>query len=192
MPVYLVADDTYCYPGTTVLKNLLDLKEQSELDAYEAEITTQRASEPLPDGAMDHEHYKAIHHHFFQDVYDWAGETRTVGISKGGNEFCQPQFIDAELKKLFAVLAAQDFLADLPADDFSKEAAHFLAELNAIHPFREGNGRAQLSFLTLLADEAGHPLQLDDLDPKRILDATIESFGGSEAPLAAVIRDLIS
>lgn len=190
--MYLVADDTYCYPGTTVLKNLLDLRDQAELDAYEAEITTQRSNEPLPEGNLDHEHYKAIHHHFFQDVYAWAGQIRTVGISKVGNEFCQPQFIEAELQKLFASLAEKSYFEGLSADDFVREAAHFLAELNAIHPFREGNGRAQLSLLTLVAEEAGHPLDMDKLEPARILNATIESFGGSEEPLAAVIRELIA
>ena len=84
--MYEVEDDTYCYPGTTVLKNLLDLKEQAELDAFEAEITVQRASEPMPEGKLDAVHYKAIHRHLFQDVYIWAGKPRTVRISKGGNE----------------------------------------------------------------------------------------------------------
>ncbi len=189
--MYLVADDTYCYPGTKVLKNLLDLTDQNELDAYEAEITTQRSTEPLPDGALDDAHYMAIHHHFFQDVYAWAGEIRTVGISKRSSEFCQPQYIGAELKKLFDALAVANYFQDRTADEFAGEAAHFLAELNAIHPFREGNGRVQLSFLTLLAEQAGHPLNLDQLDPGRILDATIESFGGSEAPLSEAIRELI-
>ena len=83
--MYEVADDTYCYPGTTVLKNLLGLKEQAELDAFEAEITVQRASEPMPEGKLDAVHYKAIHRYLFQDVYIWAGKPRTVRISKGGN-----------------------------------------------------------------------------------------------------------
>jgi cell filamentation protein len=79
----------------------------------------------------------------------------------------------------------------LDADTFAERAAHFLAELNAIHPFREGNGRAQLSFVAALADQAGHPFALERIDPKAMLDATITSFGGSEKPLARLLRGLI-
>jgi cell filamentation protein len=75
--------------------------------------------------------------------------------------------------------------------DFAKQAAHFLAELNAIHPFREGNGRTQLTFLTLLADGAGHPLVLKKMNPERIMRAVITSFGGQEEPLARMILSLI-
>jgi cell filamentation protein len=190
--MYEVHDDTYCYPGTTILKNLLDLKERAELDAFEAEITNQRALEPLPDGLLDSSHYKAIHRHLFQDVYSWAGTARTVRISKGGNAFCFPEYIDREMTKLFAELAQKTHLANLDEASFAKEAAHFLAEINAIHPFREGNGRVQLSFLTLLAQQAGHPLALEALDPEQILAATIASFDGDETPLAAVIKGLVS
>jgi fido (protein-threonine AMPylation protein) len=103
--MYEVHDDTYCYPGTTILKNLLDLKERVELDAFEAEITNQRALEPLPDGLLDSSHYKAIHRHLFQDVYSWAGTARTMRLSKGGSAFCFPEYIDREMTKLFAELA---------------------------------------------------------------------------------------
>ena len=68
-------DNLYCYPGTTVLKKKLDLKDAAELAAFEAEISSERATEPLPEGQLDAAHYKAIHH-LFQDVYDWAGEVR--------------------------------------------------------------------------------------------------------------------
>ena len=71
--MYEAFDDPYCYPGTSVLKNRLDLRTQSDLQEFEAMITAQRADEPLPAGRLDHDHYLAIHRHLFQDVYDWAG-----------------------------------------------------------------------------------------------------------------------
>ena len=74
---------------------------------------------------------------------------------------------------------------------FAKKVAHYLAELNAIHPFREGNGRTQLSFLILLAEQAGHPLQLEKLDPAEMLDATIMSFGGDERALEKLLAGLL-
>lgn len=79
----------------------------------------------------------------------------------------------------------------LEAEEFSHKAAHFLAELNAIHAFREGNGRSQLSFFALLANNAGHPLNLDRLDPGEMLAAMIASFDGDEQKLAAVVLELI-
>jgi cell filamentation protein len=91
--MYDAIEDPYTYKNSTVLMNKLDLQKQAELDAFEAEISSARAEEPLPDGSMDFEHYKAIHHHLFQDVYHWAGQVRTVRIAKGGNPFCFPENI---------------------------------------------------------------------------------------------------
>lgn len=189
--MYDAVSDSYCYPGTTVLKNRAGLHTQADLDFFEEEATAQRFAEPLPSGKLDLRHLRAIHRHLFQDVYTWAGSLRTVRISKGGSSFCYPENFDRETKRLFADLARQKNLSGLDAQSFADKAAHFLAELNAIHPFREGNGRTQLTFLIMLADQAGHPFALDRIDPKAMLHATITSFGGSDKPLAALIRGLI-
>jgi cell filamentation protein len=189
--MYDAVPDAYCYPGTSVLKNRANLRTQAELDLFEEESTAQRFNEPLPAGKFDARHLRAVHKHLFQDVYSWAGKFRTVRISKGGNAFCFPENIERELGRLFADLADQKTLCRLAAADFAEKAAHFLAELNAIHPFREGNGRTQLAFLTALADQAGHPFALELLDPEAMLKATIASFGGSLTPLANLIGRLI-
>ncbi|MCP4616645.1 MAG: adenosine monophosphate-protein transferase [Bradyrhizobium sp.] len=185
-----VADD-YCYPGTTVLKNKLDLRDADELDAFEAEVSDARADEELPAGDLDFTHFKAIHEHLFQDVYGWAGKIRTVRMSKGGNMFCFPENIENQAKLLFAQLKNDKFLAGLERKEFAEKAAHFLSELNVIHAFREGNGRSQLSFFLLLADHAGYQIDLEDLSPDAFLNAMIASFDGDEAPLAAVILGLV-
>ncbi len=190
-PYDAVFDDPYCYEGTSVLKNRLDLRTQDELTEFEHAISSQRAEEPLPDGDLDQRHYCALHHHFYQDVYEWAGELRTVRTAKGGNAFCFPEYIDAHLTKLFEELASARRFRGLDADAFASAAAHFLAELNAIHPFREGNGRTQLTFLKLLADEAGHAIDLRRLDPPATLQAMIASFSGDEKPLTRLIRQLM-
>jgi len=188
--MYDAVEDPYCYPGTTVLKNKLGLEAQQDLDAFEAEIVAQRAEEALPIGKLTYAHYRAIHRHLFQDVYDWAGKIRKVRISKGGSMFCYPESIDREMSKLFGSLAGQKQFKGLTVEAFAMRAAHFLAELNAIHPFREGNGRTQLTFLTLLAEIAGHPLAIERLDPDDVMEAMIESFGGEEKPLADMILEL--
>src|SRR5581483_7119533 len=182
--MYEVENDTvYCYPGTDVLKNKLDIKGEATLAAFEAEISSQRAQEPIPKGKLDYAHYRALHKHLFQDVYDWAGQPRKIRIGKGGNWFCYPENIDKEMTKLFQSLAEQKNFAGLSKAEFAKKAANFLAELNAVHPFREGNGRTQLSFLGIIADEAGHPLNFEKLEPEKILNAIIESFDGNEENL---------
>jgi cell filamentation protein len=71
--MYDAVEDPYCYPGTTVLKNKLNLRSQEKLDKFEAEITAQRADEPLPSGKLTYPHYRAIHRHLFQDVYSLGG-----------------------------------------------------------------------------------------------------------------------
>jgi cell filamentation protein len=146
----------------------------------------------LPEGELDFVHYCAVHHHLFQDVYEWAGKPRTVRISKQNNPFCFPEHIEAQATKLFANLKANGFLESLEPNDFAIQAAHFLAELNAIHAFREGNGRAQLTFFSMLADNAGHALHLERLDPDEMLNAMIESFEGDESKLANVIGKLVA
>lgn len=189
--MYDSGPDPYCYPGTTVLKNRAGIRDQAALDAFEHEAMLQRAEEPTPAGRLSVTHYRAIHRHLFQDVYPWAGRFRTVRISKGGSMFCYPEHLSAEMHRLFGRLRAKGFLQGHSVERFAAESAHFLAELNAIHPFREGNGRSQLTYLTLLADRAGYPLDLDRLEPQAILAATIASFGGKEEPLAEVIRGLV-
>jgi cell filamentation protein len=189
--MYDAIDDPYTYENSTVLVNKLELREQAELDAFEAEISTARADEPLPEGNLDFTHYKAVHNHLFQDVYEWAGQVRTVRIFKGGNPFCFPENIENQAAKLFGELQADNFLQGLDGSSFADKAAHFLAELNAIHAFREGNGRSQLTFFALLADYAGHPIDLDKLDPSEMLDAMIASFDGDKVKLVNVINGLI-
>lgn len=185
--MYDAVADPYCYSGTTVLKNRAGLRDQRALDRYEAAMTAQRADEPLPAGRLTVSQYRAIHHHLFQDVYPWAGRFRTVRIGRGGSAFCYPENIAREMRALFAVLARKKHLRGLSHGDFAREAASFLATLNAIHPFREGNGRTQTTFLALLADQAGYPPNLDKLKPKPFLAAMVASFKGDEHPLVRQI-----
>ncbi|OLP57674.1 adenosine monophosphate-protein transferase [Rhizobium rhizosphaerae] len=190
--VYTAEQDPLCYPGTTVLINKLDLVDQAELDEAELALFLIRADEPLPDGALDRAHYMAIHHHLFQDIYDWAGQPRTIRIGKGGNWFCYPEYIDRQMDLVFAKLERNGFLTGLSPEEFARQATDFLADLNAIHPFREGNGRTQLTFLSLLAENGGLPFNDDLLDRHRVIGAMIDSFDGRIEPLRQLILDLVS
>ncbi len=188
---YSAEGDPYCYPGTTILRNLLDIRDQSELDDAELALFLIRANEPLPPGELDAAHYLRLHHHLFQDVYDWAGKVRTVRIAKAGNWFCYPEHIEAWLAKAFEEYGDPDELIDVPAAAFAAKTARLLAEINAAHPFREGNGRAQLTYLTLLAIHCGFSVNDDVLDPGRVLSAMIESFAGNDTALVALISDYV-
>lgn len=190
--MYDVSHDAYCYRGTNVLKNKAGLRRQDDLDRFEAVMTAQRFEEPVPSGRFDVRHYRALHRHIFQDVYPWAGRLRTVRISKGESAFCYPEHIPGELKRLFAGLKRDKGLRGLTADAFAHGAAAFLATLNAIHAFRDGNGRAQTAFLLMLAYKAGHPLDMGQFRPDSFREAMVASFYGREDALCADIFRLVT
>jgi cell filamentation protein len=187
---YDAFDDPYAFPGTSVLQNRLDIRDAGILEAFEVEIFTLRAEEPLPHGKFDPAHYCSIHHHLFQDVHEWAGQYRTVRTSKGGNAFCHPEHIPAQMDALFQSIRGGEAFAEKSRSEFLKEAARFLGEMNAIHPFREGNGRAQLAFLGLIGTKAGHPFAFERIDRNAFLQAMIESFLGNFEGLTAELGKL--
>lgn len=188
--IYDTEDDPGHYPGTSVLINLLDIRDLDELAAFEAEIVSARGEEALPEGKFDKTHYLQIHKHLFGDVYVWAGQPRTIRTGKGGNWFCYPEHIDAQLDDVFRKLKKDGFLSGRDKYSFAEGAAAFLAYLNAIHAFREGNGRAQLAFVALLAQFAGYVLDYERMEPAAMLDAMIVSFAGDEEPLARLIASI--
>ena len=186
--MYATIADPYCYAGSTVLRNIPGLRSQSALDRFEAVATARRFLEPMPAGRWSVRHYRAIHRHIFQDVYPWAGRLRRVRISRGDSMFCYPEHVDAALRRVFAELKRSRGLQGRSRPDFVAGAAHFLADLNAVHAFRDGNGRTQLAFLALLAVRAGHPLDFGRLEPRAFLSAMIASFHGEEGALAAQLH----
>jgi len=188
---YDTFDDPYAYPGTFVLRNRLDIRDAGILEAFEVEISTLRAEEPLPHGTFDSAHYRRIHHHLFQDVYEWAGQYRTVRTSKGGNAFCYPEHIPAQMDALFRSMRSGQEFAEKSRSEFLNAATRFLGELNAIHPFREGNGRAQLAFLGLIGATAGHPFAFERIDRSAFLQAMIESFLGRFEGLTTELGKLL-
>ncbi len=183
--------DPYSYAGTDVLKNQLGIRDGTKLQQFEVASVSQRASEPLPNGRLGAAHYCAVHRHLFGDVYRWVGRYRTVRIAKDRSVFCYPENVIPEMNNLFLWLKGGAFLKNLPANAFASQAAHFLATLNAIHPFREGNGRTQMAFLAMLASRTGHPLNVAQLHEPFFLEAMIASFAGDEQPLAKQLLSLI-
>ena len=180
--------DPYLHPGTNVLKNLRGLTDPELLERFEARRTHYRVSElidnPVP-GRFDLGHLKAIHRYIFQDVYEWAGQFRTVNISKGGHLFGLATFLEPALQQVLTKLAAENHLIELDADTFAGRAAYFLGELNAAHPFREGNGRAQREFIRELGLKAGHYIDWRATTAKEMIEASQLSHLRGESSLFA-------
>ena len=184
------ADDTYCFPGTDVLRNKAEITNAEELDAYEGELSTLRSIEILENpvvGQFDLTHLQHIHLTLFQDVYEWAGKIRIVDISRGNSRFANVRFIESAANDIFNKLARESWLKGLDADTLSKRLAYYLSEINALHPFREGNGRVQRIFISQLSQSAGYQLDYSDLEQLQIYQAMELAFNGDESTLANLI-----
>jgi cell filamentation protein len=175
---YETNDDPACYPGTRVLINLADIRDQAALDEFEIRRVGLKSFDLPPFTAFDPIEYRALHRHLFSDIYPWAGDYRTIRTGKGGSWFAYPEYIQGEMNRLFTRLNDARALPGGDPDEFIAHAADFLADLNAIHPFREGNGRTQLIFLRQLGLRAGHPFRFEAIEPDEFLAAMIDSFHG--------------
>ena len=189
------ADDIYCILGSSVLKNKAGITNQDLLDEYEADFTAVRILEfahtPV-EGNFDLTHLCKIHEYLFQDIYEWAGEIRSVDIIRGDSRFCNVWQIQSYSNTVFSALAAEDFLNKLEPTSCACRLAHYLSEINAIHPFREGNGRVQRLFISQLAKQAGYTLDYSALGQDEIYPVMQAAFLGNEQPLADLIFKIIT
>lgn len=189
------ADDVYCFPGTDVLRNKFDVRDAALLAQLESDFSAARLIEwtehPATD-SFDLAHLQRIHFCLFQDVYDWAGEIRTVDISRGSSRFANVRHIEAYAATLFAALKRENRLRGLAAQDLAIRLAHYLSEINALHPFREGNGRVQRAFMAQLAFEAGYLLDYSGLSQDEVYPILELAFNGHEIPLAHLIGPRLS
>jgi cell filamentation protein len=171
--------DHYLDPETGVLKNKLGISEEEKLKAAEASLVAWRSyqlvEEPIQ-GRFDLDHLKAIHQHLFQDVYEWAGELRDIDLARNDSYFANHRYMIEAAGLIFAKLAEENYLHGLDASDFSAHAADYLGEINALHPFREGNGRAQREFINHLAYNNGYLIDWTNIREDDMIQASIELF----------------
>jgi cell filamentation protein len=176
-----------------ILRNTRDLTDVAELELIIARVSFVRVAElgesPLH-GKFDVPHLRAIHRYIFQDIFPWAGDFREVTTSRTNSfGFPPPQFMVPSLENVFNALRAENHLKQLDPDQFAIRAGHYLGEINAIHPFREGNGRTQREFIRSIALKAGHRLVWKDLEPEENNSASRISYAtGNSSALAAMIR----
>jgi cell filamentation protein len=185
-------EDPYSDPVTGVPYNKLGLGTAAGLEAAEREITHAALillDESPVSPSYDLPHLQEIHKRIFGDIYEWAGQIRTVAIAKGAM-FCLPQYIDSSAAVIFGELHDEDCLRGLRRDAFVGRLAHYLGEVNALHPFREGNGRAQRAFFGQLARDAGFTLAWQHLDPARNVEASAAIMRGDPEPMREMLDAL--
>lgn len=166
----------YCYPDTEVYINHFKIMDSEELSELEADLTSIRLSElslNQKSGRFGVAHLKNIHKYIFQDIYPFAGKIRVEDISKGDTQFCLCQYIESNLEGVLGKLKSESYLVNYSGELFIEKMAYYMAELNIIHPFREGNGRAIREFLRQLANRNDYELNWYKVDSDKLLKATI-------------------
>lgn len=186
-----MSDDPYVYPGTGVLRNRLDIRDADELERVEAELVLARTVELRsrverpPFGLA---RLQAIHQHLFGDLYTWAGQLRTVRIARQRIPFAHPQFIEQNAGVLFEALAEEGHLSSIVEHAaFVERLAYYLGEVNALHPFREGNGRTQRQLFRELAAHAGWAIDFTGIGHDENIEASIAAALGDHEPLRRML-----
>ena len=176
--VYAVAGSAYCYKDSNVLRNKLGLRDGAILRRIEADISAARQTElvenPVP-GRFTPSHLCKIHRRLLGDVYPFAGHFRREDIAKGKTRFLGFHQIKEKLTSLLSGLRAEHDLAWLDRAQFIKRSAYYMAELNYIHPFREGNGRTTREFMRMLFLRNGYKVDWGAVPVDELLQAMVES-----------------
>lgn len=172
--VYTVTGSIYCYRDTNILKNRFGLRDGKRLKELETDISAIRQNDLLSNpihGRFTANHLCRIHKYLLGDVYAFAGHFRREDIMKGATRFLNHRDIKTKLTTLLKELAAEDYLQGLTFDVLVERSAHYFAELNYIHPFREGNGRATREFMRQLFDLNGYEVNWAAVPTEELLVA---------------------
>jgi cell filamentation protein len=179
-------DDKYTYPGSGgVLVNAAGIRDQDLLDAAMNDVASITMAEVRAERVPDrpgYEYLRSIHERMFGDLVPGiAGRIRDVDVQATGTgiPYCRPEYIEANLTTLFRKLEREDYLAGLDTDTFAERLADRWGELSALHPYRDGNTRSQSTYVSAIAERAGHPI-----DWERVLYAV----AGNDRPLAEYLR----
>ncbi|HLA49080.1 MAG TPA: Fic family protein [Candidatus Saccharimonadales bacterium] len=192
--VYDTDTDPYVDPATGVLRNSLGISDTDELAEAEADLTTvaiATLTEKPVRGNFDLAHLQAIHKRLFGAIYPWAGELRRTEMSKDSTRFASVDSLNRAANQLFDSLHKEKLLNGLTDEDYVRRLAHYYSEVNILHPFREGNGRTQRAFFSLLAAKSGRRIAWDLMDASKNLAASIKAYNGDESDLVKLLTTLI-
>ena len=176
--LYEARNSIYCYKDSDVLVNKFDIHDNKKLEEIERKIVLAKLYELRQNHQIqnfDVTHFVGIHKFLFEDIYPFAGLFRNENIAKGNFSFAEWEYIEDELKKLLDQLKEENYLQNLDRNIFIKRLSYYMAELNVLHPFREGNGRTIREFIRQLAYKNGYVLNLKNINPKEMLYACIRS-----------------
>jgi len=184
-------DDVYCYEDSDVLKNKLNIRDANKLFEVERHITDVKTEViyQLADKkkVFGKAFFLTIHKVLFEDIYEWAGKIRTIDIAKG-TLFCRVFAIQEELDRIFYELSNENYLLKYKDDELAIKMAYFLSEINAVHPFREGNGRTQRLFMEVIAYKAGYHLDFSGITDQEMIEASYESFNRDYAKMNEIFK----
>jgi len=175
----------FTIPGTGVLRNKLGITDSAALLKATTDSTVLRLAElhasPIR-GGFDSAHLQAIHHHLYQDVYDWAGELRSIDAHN-----VPASQVEKSLDSVLDRLSRENHLKGLSAEEWAHSASAYLYDLGAIQPFLAGNEIALQEFAVELARKNNLGLQWDT--PPDIAADSIALI--SQAEQSANLRRLI-
>jgi cell filamentation protein len=180
----------YCYEGTNLLRNKFQIKDQTILDEVEKLYTMLRIAQ-LNEGdktfTFTIQGFKDIHSFIFGDVYEFAGEFRLEGISKGSSVFAHPAFLQEQAERIFYELNNERNLNGTSVKQLAERLAYYASELNALHPFREGNGRTIREFIRQLAQTNQRHLDWNKASRRESLEAFIDAYKGNSGKLTRLM-----
>lgn len=180
----------YCYKDSDVLINKLNITDEKDLYDAERGLVTLRTAqlneEPIK-GYFDFNHLKSIHKFLFQDVYRWAGDIRNCNIAKQ-DLFCLCEYIDSFANDIFGRLKKEQYFIKYSYEIKLKKLVELFADINALHPFREGNGRSQREFIEELARINGIDLNLTTVSKEDMIIASHDSINGHYEKLLEIFK----
>lgn len=191
---YIDPDYIYTDPKTGLLRNLQDITDPEALLFFESGAVTKRLQElnenPIKIKGIDS--LFAIHKHLFQDIYIWAGKKRIVEISKDRKQFFPTSHFDNAIRYIDKLVTEFKNIPKGNKKSLAEKLAEILDNVNYLHPFREGNGRAQREFLRILALEKELTLNLNPPDNKSVYERYMKGTVESDANvLTELIIELI-
>jgi cell filamentation protein len=190
---YGTGQDPYSYEGTDILINKFDIRDATQLQEAERDFSEIAAMDiEFSEPPYDFSYWCSIHQLLFSDIYEWAGKTRTIDISKGNTRFCAGRFIERESQKLLGRVAKDNFLNGLSKEELIPKLAEYYSELNVIHPFRDGNGRAQRILFEHIVVNTGHTISYELISKSDWIQANIDGYNCDYRALESIFNKCIS
>ena len=190
-------DDKYTYPGSGgVLVNKYDIRDGARLDELLNDFASvnwaEMRLEPAPE-RFTVDYLQTIHRRMFDEVLPFAGQLRDVDAQATGIgiPYCRPEFIPETARSIDAGLLQDNYLRNMPQDQFSARLAHHWGELTALHPMRDGNTRSQSAFVSQLAAAAGYQVDWTRVNVDQLRELRLRAVTNSSVPLQEYLRERV-